>query len=80
MALRDHDFSSLNGALQFDAPLAPLSWFRVGGPADLLFTPENEEDLIAFLKALPLMCRSSLLVWDPIFSYVTVVFAVLSFV
>lgn len=53
MALRDHDFSSLNGALQFDAPLAPLSWFRVGGPADLLFTPENEEDLIAFLKALP---------------------------
>ena len=53
MALRDHDFSTLKGAVQFDASLAPLSWFRVGGPADLLFTPENEEDLIAFLKMLP---------------------------
>ena len=53
MALRDHDFSTLKGTLQFDASLAPLSWFRIGGPADLLFTPENEEDLVAFLKMLP---------------------------
>ena len=53
MALRDHDFTLLRGALQFDAPLAPFSWFRVGGPADLFFTPEDEEDLILFLKLLP---------------------------
>jgi len=53
MDLRALDFSSLKGAIQFDAPLAPLSWFRVGGPADLLFTPENEDDLVAFLKLLP---------------------------
>jgi len=53
MDLRTLDFSSLQGAIQFDAPLASLSWFRVGGPADLLFTPEDEDDLIAFLKLLP---------------------------
>jgi UDP-N-acetylmuramate dehydrogenase len=53
MDLRALDLSSLKGAIHFDAPLAPLSWFRVGGPADLLFTPENEDDLVAFLKLLP---------------------------
>jgi UDP-N-acetylmuramate dehydrogenase len=53
MDLRAVDFSSLKGAIHFDAPLAPLSWFRVGGPADLLFTPENEDDLVSFLKLLP---------------------------
>jgi UDP-N-acetylmuramate dehydrogenase len=35
-----------------DAELAPFTWFRVGGPADLLFLPEDEADLAAFLKAL----------------------------
>lgn len=53
MTLRDYDFSSLKGVLQFDASLASLSWFRVGGPADLIFTPDDEADLIAFLKRLP---------------------------
>ena len=53
MDLSAVDFSSLKGAIHFDAPLAPLSWFRVGGPADLLFTPEDEDDLVAFLKLLP---------------------------
>ena len=36
-----------------DAPLAPYTWFRVGGPADVLFLPADEEDLAAFLAALP---------------------------
>ncbi len=53
MELDALDFSSLRGSVQINAPLAPLSWFRVGGPADLLFTPEDEDDLIAFLKLLP---------------------------
>jgi UDP-N-acetylmuramate dehydrogenase len=35
-----------------DAELAPFTWFRVGGPADVLFLPEDEADLAAFLKAL----------------------------
>jgi UDP-N-acetylmuramate dehydrogenase len=35
-----------------DAELAPFTWFRVGGPADLLFLPEDEDDLAGLLKAL----------------------------
>lgn len=35
-----------------DAPLAPYTWFRVGGPADALFLPADEGDLQSFLSAL----------------------------
>ncbi|MEO0683204.1 MAG: UDP-N-acetylmuramate dehydrogenase, partial [Pseudomonadota bacterium] len=34
-------------------PLAPLSWLRVGGPAEVLFSPADIDDLAAFLAALP---------------------------
>lgn len=40
------------GKLIPGAELAPYTWFRVGGPADALFLPADEEDLAAFLKAL----------------------------
>ena len=58
-ALQDfyHDLSSENairGKFVLDAPLAPFSWFRVGGPAALLFTPQDEDDLSLFLQRLPL--------------------------
>ncbi len=43
----------LRGALVANAPMAPLSWFRTGGPAQVLFTPEDEADLAAFLAGLP---------------------------
>ena len=33
--------------------MAALTWFRVGGPADVVFIPEDEDDLAAFLKATP---------------------------
>lgn len=33
--------------------LAPFTWFRVGGPAEALFIPADEEDLSDFLRALP---------------------------
>ena len=39
----------LRGALSGHAPLAPLSWFKTGGPAQALFEPENESDLAYFL-------------------------------
>ncbi len=32
--------------------LGPFTWFRVGGPAELLFLPQDEDDLADFLKAL----------------------------
>jgi len=43
----------LRGRLEAHRPLADITWFRVGGPAQLLFTPADEADLAAFLKALP---------------------------
>ena len=44
---------SPRGALTRDRALADLTWLRVGGPADWLFQPADEEDLAAFLAALP---------------------------
>lgn len=44
---------ALRGRLAAGEPLAPLTWFRVGGPAELLFVPADEEDLAAFLRAWP---------------------------
>ena len=41
------------GRLTADAPLGPQTWFRTGGPAEVLFRPADTEDLAAFLKALP---------------------------
>lgn len=39
--------------LRQNADLSKTNWFRVGGPAEWLFKPENTEDLSAFLQALP---------------------------
>jgi len=67
---RDH-LPAVRGKIERDAPLAPYTWFRVGGPADVLFIPEDEDDLAAFLKGLdpavpvlPLGVGSNLLVRD----------------
>ena len=45
-------FPPVRGKLIENAPLAPYTWFRVGGPADALFLPADEEDLAQFLAAL----------------------------
>ena len=45
----------LRGQVANNVSLAPYSWFRVGGPADLFFAPEDEEDLSQFLKAFRLL-------------------------
>ena len=42
----------VRGKLLSDASLAPYTWFRVGGPADHLFLPADEDDLADFLQAL----------------------------
>ena len=44
---------ALRGSLDPDAPMAPLSWFRTGGPAQVLFTPADEADLALFMTGLP---------------------------
>jgi UDP-N-acetylmuramate dehydrogenase len=43
----------LRGRLLANQSLAELTWFRVGGPAQALFTPADEDDLAYFLKSLP---------------------------
>jgi UDP-N-acetylmuramate dehydrogenase len=45
-------FPKPRGKLIPGAALAPYTWFRVGGPADALFLPEDASDLSAFLAAL----------------------------
>jgi len=52
MGWRDH-LPPVRGKLIFDAPLAPYTWLRVGGPADALFLPADAPDLIQFLQGLP---------------------------
>jgi UDP-N-acetylmuramate dehydrogenase len=43
----------LRGRLIANQPLAELTWFRVGGPAQVLFTPQDTEDLAMLLAQLP---------------------------
>ena len=43
----------LRGRLMANLPLDTQSWFRVGGPAQALFMPADENDLAYFLRGLP---------------------------
>lgn len=43
----------LRGRLRANVRLAEITWFRVGGPAQLLFTPADEADLAYFLERVP---------------------------
>jgi UDP-N-acetylmuramate dehydrogenase len=43
----------LRGRLAAEAPLKEYTWFRVGGPAEVLYSPTDEADLAYFLKHLP---------------------------
>jgi len=43
----------LRGRLMPNQSLAELTWFRVGGPAQVLFVPEDEADLAYMLGLLP---------------------------
>ena len=43
----------VRGRLAENAPLGPLTWFRVGGPADVLFRPADAEDLAQFVAGTP---------------------------
>lgn len=42
----------LRGRIEPNRPMADITWFRVGGPAQILFTPTDEADLVFFMKAL----------------------------
>jgi UDP-N-acetylmuramate dehydrogenase len=44
---------AVRGRLTENAPLGPMTWFRVGGPAEVLFRPADPDDLAAFLAGKP---------------------------
>ena len=43
----------LRGRVERDAPLGPATWFRVGGPADMLVRPADLDDLLLLLRDMP---------------------------
>ena len=43
----------LRGRLLANQPLGAFTWFRVGGPAQVMFTPEDTADLAYFLRHFP---------------------------
>ncbi|PSJ63677.1 UDP-N-acetylmuramate dehydrogenase [Pseudaminobacter soli (ex Li et al. 2025)] len=45
--------SGVRGRITPDAEMEKITWFRAGGTADALFQPADEEDLAAFLRAVP---------------------------
>ncbi|MCB1475469.1 MAG: UDP-N-acetylmuramate dehydrogenase [Rhodobiaceae bacterium] len=45
-------FPNMRGRMIANFELAPLTWFKVGGPAQVLYTPADEDDLSGFLAAL----------------------------
>jgi len=46
------DFSAVRGRITPNADIAPFTWFRVGGAAELLFQPADADDLALFLAKL----------------------------
>ena len=51
--LHHASFDSFRGRIRENVDLSKTNWFRVGGPAEFLFKPEDSSDLAAFLKLLP---------------------------
>jgi UDP-N-acetylmuramate dehydrogenase len=65
------EIPTVSGKLTQNAPLAPLVWFKSGGPAEMLFEPKDIADLQNFAQALdiqtpiwPLGLGSNLIVRD----------------
>ncbi|MCC6007939.1 MAG: UDP-N-acetylmuramate dehydrogenase [Rhodobacteraceae bacterium] len=66
-----HDLPPVRGSLTFGRAMADLCWLRVGGPAEVLFQPADEDDLAEFLARLdpaiplfPMGVGSNLIVRD----------------
>lgn len=48
-----HRLPKVRGSLRKSAVISQLTWFRVGGKAEILFEPADQDDLQSFLEALP---------------------------
>jgi len=69
--LSENDLPQVRGRYMFSTAMAKVTWFRVGGPAEVMFMPADEDDLADFLKNLdtdipvmPIGVGSNLLVRD----------------
>lgn len=51
--MNDHPLPEVRGKLTPNRALSELTWLRVGGPADVLFSPADTDDLCHFLRHLP---------------------------
>jgi len=49
----ESNLKDVRGRITADADMSKLTWFQVGGPADILYQPADEEDLCLFLNKLP---------------------------
>lgn len=47
------DLTGFRGSLQPDQPLAPIVWFRAGGPAEILAMPADTDDLAHLMRVVP---------------------------
>ena len=45
--------SGIRGRMTPDSGMDKITWFRAGGPAEVLFQPADEEDLAEFMRAMP---------------------------
>lgn len=48
-----NDLPCVRGKLLENADMSAFTWFRVGGPADIVFMPADKEDLAHFLQHTP---------------------------
>ncbi|KKJ78445.1 UDP-N-acetylenolpyruvoylglucosamine reductase [Kiloniella litopenaei] len=48
-----HSLPPVRGSYKTDAHLAKVTWFKVGGPTDVLYTPADQDDLVHFLQDKP---------------------------
>ncbi len=53
MAALIDSLPAVRGRLTAGSSLARVTWFQVGGPAEVLFRPADLDDLLTFLQALP---------------------------
>jgi UDP-N-acetylmuramate dehydrogenase len=48
-----NDLPRVRGTYKYEFNMGDICWFRVGGPADVVFLPADEADLASFLAKLP---------------------------
>ncbi len=46
---------TVRGRYREDVPLSGMTWFRVGGPAEIVFRPADQDDLVSFLTQISTM-------------------------